>query len=197
MTFEELKERASRIQPRDVVEEDLLHFVNIAISWVERIRRAAAARRELHILESVRRDKQKIEAADLARRLLPTACWMLHGLDIDPSPDGGEPQAESGRKFEYPPPGPLIEQLESTEAGCRCLLDKWAEYSRVIREERRLAGRGCLHIFRLIGKAAARTRSRIRKLLSFSWRQTRSIAATTTPSWNSRRRSGLRVPKTS
>jgi hypothetical protein len=93
VTFEELKERASGIQPRDVVEEDLLRCVNIAISWVERGRRAAAAKRELHILESVERQQEKLEAADLMYRLLPTACWMLHGLDVESSPDGGEPGA--------------------------------------------------------------------------------------------------------
>jgi hypothetical protein len=135
VTLEELRERASRIQPRNVIEETFLRNASIGMSWVERVRRAAAAKRALHILESVRRDKEKLEAADLVHRLLPTACWMSHGLDIDAVPDGGESVRESGPKFEYPPPGPLVEHLESTEAGCRFLFEKWASI------HKRLAGR--------------------------------------------------------
>ena len=152
MTFEELKERASRIQPRNVIEEHLLRNANIALSWVERGRGFAAAKRTLHILKSLQGEKEKLEAADLIYRLLPTACWMLHGVDIDPVPDGGESVRESGPKFEYPPPGPLVEKLESTEAGCRFLSENWASI------HKRFAGRSdwltddVFTVIRLMGK---------------------------------------------
>ena len=152
VTFEELKERAGRVQTRGAVEKDLLQFVTIAISWIERIRRSAAAGRELHIRKSVRGDKQKIEAADLVGRLLPTACWMLHGLDVDPSPDGGGSKTQSGPKFEYPPPGPLVEKLESTEAGCRCLFEKWASIHKRLARRRDWLVEDVFTILRLMGR---------------------------------------------
>ncbi len=152
MTFEELKERASRIEPRNVVEEDVLELLNLEISQLEKLRRVAAAKRELHIVESVRRDKEKLDAVTLVRRLLPTACWMLHGVDIDPMPDGGESIRTWGRKFEFPPPGPIVEHLESTEAGCRCLLAKWTNIHERFAGRRDWLADDAFTVTRLMGK---------------------------------------------
>ena len=152
MTFEELREQASRIQPCNGVMEDFVGYLNFEISEIERARRAAAASREQHILQAVRRDQERTEAFQLGHQLLPSACWCMYGLDISLPAEGSEPLAESEPKYKYPPPGPLVRQLESTEAGCRLLLQKWALIHDCFGGKCNWIHKDVFDVIRLIGK---------------------------------------------
>jgi hypothetical protein len=152
VTFDELKELASRFQPSNVVEEAFVGFLHFEISEVERIRRAAAARREQHILDSVRRHGEFGEALDLGRRLLSPACWTLYGLDIGLPAEGTDAVAESGPNYNYPPPGPLVEKMETTEAGCRLLLEHWTRIYDCLRGKGNWIHKNVFDIMRLMGK---------------------------------------------
>ncbi len=152
MTFEELKEQASRIEPCNGVMEDFIGYLNFEISVIEQARRAAAARRERHILQAVRRDAERSEAFQLGHQLLPSACWNRYGLDISLPAEGSEPLAGSEPKYKYPPPGPLVEQLESTEAGCRLLLEKWSLIHDCFGGKCNWIHRDVFDVIRLIGK---------------------------------------------
>ena len=196
MTFEELKEQASRIQPCNGVEEDLLGFLEFEIGQAERVRLIAMVCRKEHILGVVRRDEERAEARDLGQRLFPTAWRIMHGLDISPPAEGSEPLAESGPKYQYLPPGPIVEQLESTEAGCRLLLEHWENIQMCFGGKKNWLRTEVFNIIRLMGNGRS-TRLKIRKSRSYSWRATRSIAVMTTPSWSSSRRSGLSAQRTS
>ncbi len=155
MTFDELKEFASRFQPSNVVEEDFVGFLHFEISELERIRRAAAARREQHILDSVRRHLEFGEALDLGRRLLSPACWTLYGLDIGLPAEGTDAVAESGPNYKYPPPGPLVEKMETTEAGCRLLLEHWTRIYDCLRGKGNWIHKNVFDMMRLMGKRPA------------------------------------------
>ncbi len=152
MTFDELKEYASRFQPSNVVEEDFVGFLDFEISIVEQVRSAAAASREQHILDCVRRDREFEEAIDLGRRLLSPACWTLYGLDIGLPAEGTDAVAESGPNYKYPPPGPLVEKMETTEAGCRLLLEHWTRIYDCLRGKGNWIHTNVFDIMRLMGK---------------------------------------------
>ena len=173
VTLEELKEQASRIQPRNAVMEDFVGYLNFEISVIERARRAAAARREQHILQAVRRDQERAEAFQLGHQLLPSACWCGYTSWTSVCrPRKLSRWRRPELKYKYPPPGPLVEQLESTEAGCRLLLEKWALIHDCFGGKCNWIHQDVFDVIRLIGKRRW-TQLMIRKLLSFSWRRMR------------------------
>ena len=149
--FQELLGRwFSSLQPRDDVEEFMSKMLFHELLGLERVDRALIASRIMHVHEEARRQEQ--EVLTLGSRLF-----------FDPrGPAGifGEPrfsreeERDSQRTGADPSHDPawLVERLESTAAGCRWLLEQWAELGGMLEKGERWQESELFQAVRLMGR---------------------------------------------
>ena len=139
------------LQPENDVEQYLVERA-ATISWqLDRVNRADASR-----LASIIRDapaeearRQEGEVAVLGRRLFLDSHRALRRAVLE---GRAIPLPHSGRPDSPDHPAAIVFQLEASAAGCRWLLDRWAELRAGLEQHQDWTLHDRLEAFRLLGK---------------------------------------------
>ena len=115
------------IQPRNAIEECSYKHIVYYAERLEHVIAARSAERENYIRQAS--DREELETIELARRLYfnPHGPWGIFGSPTFTrrEPGGADTSNEKGVD-----PAVVVESLASSAAGCKWMLDEWAEISR-------------------------------------------------------------------
>jgi len=141
----------ARGQPRDHPNDFLIDMFVFEAQHLERIKRGRDDHRRMHVEEQALREV--LEADSLGQRLLfcpgGHPCVVGYGPSSRRSTrDSSSPAVVDGTTD----PAWLVERLESTAAGCRWLLERWAEIRACFEPGTRWISRNSFKMLRLMGR---------------------------------------------
>ncbi len=113
----------ARGRPCVGIDDSFLSHVDFAVRKLDRITRGRIAHRCKYAEDSAQR--QQHEAFALGRRLLSLPYAFISVFGPDHASEGAEGNAPPAVVDETSSPASLLERLESTATGCRCLLEGW------------------------------------------------------------------------
>jgi len=148
---EPVEDWVARGQPRDDLKDYLIYMFAYAVWDLERVMRARDAHRRLHVEEEALREVREADA--LGERLFS---WP--GGDpcvVGPGPSSRRRTRNSSSPAvveETTGPAGLVERLESTAAGCRWLLERWAKLRACFEPGRRWTSKHSFWMLRLMGR---------------------------------------------
>ena len=115
---------AATFEPRDAIDECLLDQIIRHAKQFAVVKRAQPAYLRKQIEETATRDRYEVE--HLGQQLLLNPRGPA-GIISAPRFSRAEPDSQESVSDRTSEPAALVEKLESTAAGCRWLLDRWAE----------------------------------------------------------------------
>ncbi len=149
--FQELQGRwFASLAPRDDMEELMSKMLFHALVERERLARAQVSLRIVHVEEQARREESG--AAALGSQLFfdprgPAGIFGEPRFSRQDERDSQQILADQSND-----PARLVERLESTAAGCRWLLERWAELDAILQKQNSWLESEVFHAIRLMGR---------------------------------------------
>jgi len=145
-----LEDWVARGQPRDDLKDFLVYIIACAAQDLERVKLARDEYRRKHVEEEAMREV--LEADSLGQRLFFCPGGHPSILGFGPSSRRGTRDSSPAVVDETTGPAWLVARLESTAAGCRLLLERWAEIRACFEPRWRWISEDSFRMLRLMGR---------------------------------------------
>jgi len=147
---ETVKDWVARGQPRDDLKDYFIYMIAHAARDLEHVKLARDEYRRRHIEEEALREV--LEADSPGQRLLFCPGGHPCVVGFGPSSRRGKGNSPPAEVDETTGPAWLVERLESTAAGCRWLLERWAEIRACFEPRIRWISWNSFKVLRVMGR---------------------------------------------